>query len=98
MSVPPYRKHHQFTPKASCEEGIGWYVLVLSLCAMMSCCCFLTMAKKFAAVWHERRWRAASGGGDLTHPLLDDEEREEQAHEVGYFFSFILVLTCVSWD
>lgn len=38
------------------------------------------MARKFAAVWHERRWRAA--GGDLVHPLLGGEDSEEQAHEV----------------
>lgn len=82
--------------KASCDEGIGWYVLVLSLCAMMCCCCFLTMARKFAAVWHERRWRAASGGGgDLITPLLDEEERQEQAHEVGGLFCRFMLLACV---
>lgn len=55
-------------------------MLVLTLSALLCCCCFLTMARKFAAVWHERRWTAA--GGELIRPLLDEEDREEQAHEV----------------
>lgn len=39
------------------------------------------MARKFAALWHERRWLAA--GGELTHPLLGvDDDAEEQGHEV----------------
>lgn len=38
------------------------------------------MARKFAEVWHERRWLAVAG--DLTRPLLGGEDGEEQAHEV----------------
>lgn len=59
---------------------MGWYVLLLTLLALLCCCCFLTMARKFVAVWHERRWTVV--GGELTHPLLNDEDGEEQAHEV----------------
>lgn len=66
--------------QATCDEGVGWYVLVLTLSALLCCCCFLTMARKFVAVWHERQWTAVAG--ELTRPLLDDDDGEEQAHEV----------------
>lgn len=55
-------------------------MLVLTLSALLCCCCFLTMARKFVAMWHERWWLAS--GGDLAAPLLD-EDGEEQQHEVG---------------
>lgn len=63
-------------------------MLVLTLCALMCCCCFLAMARKFAAMWHERRWIAA--GGELARPLLDEEDGEEQAHEVSFYAGFWL--------
>ena len=69
--------------QTSCQEGVGWYVLVLTLAALVCCCCFLTMARKFAEVWRERRGLTA--GGELAHPLLGggNGDPEEQAHEVG---------------
>ena len=66
--------------QASCTEGVGWYALVLTLSALLCCCCFLSMARKCAAMWHERWWLAA--GGELARPLLGDDDAEEQAHEV----------------
>lgn len=41
------------------------------------------MARKFVAVWHERRWTAS--GDDMGRPLLDEDEREEQAHDVRFW-------------
>lgn len=93
-SSPPLAPPSSFAarcPQATCREGVGWYVLVLTLSALLCICCFLTMARKFVSVWHERRWLAA--GGDLVRPLLGDEDAEEQAHEVTIAGVFLLSLT-----
>ncbi|CAN0188052.1 unnamed protein product [Pylaiella littoralis] len=72
--------------QATCQEEAGWYVLLLTLSALLCCCCFLTMARKFAAMWHERWWIGA--GGELAVPLLD-EEGEEQQHAVIFRSSLV---------
>ncbi|CAN0003916.1 unnamed protein product, partial [Scytosiphon promiscuus] len=80
--------------QATCQEGAGWYVLVLTLSALLCCCCFLTMARKFAAMWHERWWLAS--GGELSTPLLD-EDGEEQQHEVIFRTSLADAAGTSSW-
>ncbi|CAB1116618.1 unnamed protein product [Ectocarpus sp. CCAP 1310/34] len=80
--------------QATCQEGAGWYVLVLTLSALLCCCCFLTMARKFVAMWHERWWLAS--GGDLAVPLLDDDG-EEQQHEVIFRSSLTDSAGNASW-